>query len=79
MSNVSGRIGCFFLFVGAVLMVIFLASDLATSPALGLLFWGVLSLLAGLAFWRKGYSPPPSSNRFRILRRKKDNPPPQGK
>ncbi len=53
-----------------ILMVIFIASDLAHSPTLSYLFWSVVLLLIGIIFWRRDFAPPPPSDRFRIFRPK---------
>jgi sugar phosphate permease len=66
--STSGRIGCFFLIVGAVIMGLFLASDAAHKPQLNFLLAGAAICLIGFALWRRGRPAPRDSGRFRILR-----------
>lgn len=66
----SSRIGCFFMFLAVLVLVVFMASDVAGTPNLGYLCGGVALLLIGFAFWKSAYTPPPPSGRFRILRGK---------
>lgn len=56
--------------IGLILLIIFLGSDLAHNPALEYFCFGVLIILAGLALIVRGYTPPPPSQRFRLLRRR---------
>ncbi len=73
MLNTVGRIGCFFLLVGAGLAILYLASDSVHRPQLDVLAGGLLLLLLGWVLWRKGRTPPRASNRFRILRGRSDD------
>lgn len=67
--SVSGRIGCFLMLVGVLLVVLFLASDAAKAPEAGLLLVGVLGLGFGVVLWRSGVPKPEQSSRFAIVRR----------
>lgn len=67
--SVSGRIGCFLMLVGVLLVVLFLASDAAKAPEAGLLLVGVLGLGFGVVLWRSGIPKPEQSSRFAIVRR----------
>lgn len=64
------QIGLFFVMIGLILMVIFLGSDLASNPAFEYFCFGVLIILGGIALIWKGYTPPPPSRRFRMLRKR---------
>jgi hypothetical protein len=64
----TSRIGRFFVLLGAVLLAIFFASDLADAPRFNLFFWGFFSLVSGILIWRRGRTPAPPSERFRIIR-----------
>ena len=64
----TARMGRFFMLLGAVLLAIFFASDLADAPRFNLFFWGFLSLVAGVLMWRSGRTPAPPSERFRFIR-----------
>ena len=67
--SVSGRIGCFLILVGVLLVVLFLASDAAKAPEVSLLLLGVLGLGFGVVLWRSGVPKPEQSSRFAIVRR----------
>ncbi|HVN55829.1 MAG TPA: hypothetical protein VMT46_15965 [Anaerolineaceae bacterium] len=56
------------MFIAGLLLVVFLASDVAGTPSLSYLCGGVTLLLLGFAFWKSAYTPPSPSGRFRILR-----------
>lgn len=56
--------------IGLILIVIFLGSDLARNPALEYFCFGVIVILAGIALIRRGYRPPPPSQRFRMFRKR---------
>lgn len=64
----TGRIGRYFVLLGAVLLLIFFASDLAKNPHFNLFFWGFIFLVSGILLMRRGRLPPESSNRFRLIR-----------
>jgi len=68
MLTLTGRIGCFFLILGAGILVVYLISDQAHAPQFAYLFLGLLLSLVGFGFWRKGRQPPRESSRFRVLR-----------
>jgi tellurite resistance protein TehA-like permease len=61
------RIGTFFLLVGFVLLVLFLASGFSQQPEFVYLLLALACLLAGFLFRRKVQRP--SSGRFNIVRR----------
>lgn len=63
------RIGIFFLFIGLISMWVYFATDFADAPAIWLFFVALGMILLGIYLLRRGYSPPESSGRFRLLRR----------
>jgi hypothetical protein len=78
MSDFIARIGTFFLLIGIVLALLFIASDTATAydPALktnyNYLCLSVLLLAVGY-FFRKRAAPPPAADRFKFLRKMREN------
>lgn len=68
-DSMTGRIGCFFLLVGVVLVAIFMAVGTTNETVLSLLCWGALSILLGLFFWNKGKGPSQPSERFSAIRK----------
>ena len=66
--TLTGRVGRFFVLLGALLLAIFFASDLADTPRFNIFFWGFICSISGVLLWRKGRVPPEPSNRFRYLR-----------
>jgi hypothetical protein len=63
------RVGTFFLLVGVLLMVIFVASDLGKEVQFRYFFMGVIGLLFGFYFKRISAVPNPPSKRFEGLRK----------
>jgi hypothetical protein len=66
------RVGIFFLFFGLVSLAVYFASDFAGAPSFLLFFASLGLIFLGIALMRKGYAPPPPSERFRFLRRMRD-------
>lgn len=63
------RIGSFLVFLGLVLLLLFLLSDMADMPAFNFLVGGVLALGFGVFLWLHDTRPPPApSERFRTMR-----------
>lgn len=56
-------------------MWIYFASDLSGSPRFTVFFLSLISILLGIWLFRRGWSSPPPSSRFSMLRRmrKKEN------
>ena len=73
MLNTAGRIGCFFILIGILLLFLFVTSDLAHVPQFTYLLTGVVVLLVGWLLWRNGRAAPRESGRFRILRRRSED------
>jgi hypothetical protein len=67
-----GRLGCFLLLFGGILVAIYLASDVAKTPEINFLCFGALAILFGFALWRSGQPPKSESNRFKTVRRMRD-------
>ena len=67
--SLGGRIGCFLLLVGLALVLLFLVSDAAKTPAYNYLIIGGFIILVGFSMWRAGRPKPTESNRFSALRR----------
>ena len=76
------KVGTFFIFVGVILIILFVLSDVAHAREFHYLLYGMIILLVGI--FMVGTNPKPSveSNRFRVLKRKsekdKKGRPPQG-
>ncbi|MFZ5923456.1 MAG: hypothetical protein ACOYY3_20620 [Chloroflexota bacterium] len=66
------RVGTFFILVGIMLIVLFVASDMQREPDFDYFFLGLLALAVGIIFRRKAPAPPPSS-RFGAIRRMREN------
>jgi hypothetical protein len=64
-----GRVGQFFLFVGIILLIIFFSIDPDAPPLFSFFFWGVGLVGLGLYLIRRNWKEPPSSERFRLLRK----------
>jgi hypothetical protein len=63
------RIGTFFLTVGALLVGLFILSDVADAPSCGFLWIGLAAILLGGILWFRDPGPPPQpSDRFRVLK-----------
>ncbi len=66
------RIGTFFLVVGIGLLILFVASDLSQMTDFDYLFWAILAISVGLLL-RGRRTPPPSSGRFRLLHKNRQD------
>lgn len=64
----KGRVGQFFLFLGAISLVIFFTTGNSTSPPTMFFLAGAALLIIGIFLMWKDWKPGPQSNRFRILR-----------
>lgn len=69
-----GRVGQYFLFVGVLLLAIFFSTDPGTPPLVGFFLWGAGLVLLGLYLIRRDWKTPPTSGRFRLLRRLRRRP-----
>lgn len=69
------QIGQFFLFVGLLVLMIFLITDWAGSPGYAYLCSGIAGLLLGISLMWLGRNPAQTPERFRMihgLRRRRD-------
>jgi hypothetical protein len=63
------RIGTFFMLLGVMLIVLFVLSDLAKTPACNLFFYGGFSIALGVFLWFRDPLPEgPPSGRFRLFK-----------
>ena len=63
----SPRIGTFFIFLGLILLILFLGSGFSKQPSFPFLLLGLVALIIGYLFRRN--APRPSSGRFSTVRR----------
>ncbi len=67
----KNQIGQFFMVVGLIVLAVFCATTHANSPVYPICIGGLAIFAFGsYLFWR-GYSAPPPSERFRMLRNRK--------
>ncbi|NPV56523.1 MAG: hypothetical protein HPY76_07620 [Anaerolineae bacterium] len=72
-DSVLGRVGTFLILLGVLLIFLFVFSDLAGQVELKYLFYGAGGVFLGfLLRWVSPRPERPSSDRFRILRARKD-------
>lgn len=63
------RIGSFLMFLGVLLIALFILSDIADAPSCNLLVLGAVALVGGVLLWfRDPPQPEQRSDRFRLLR-----------
>jgi hypothetical protein len=68
-SDMTHRIGTFFMLVGLLLIGLFLLSDMAETPTCGFMISGSFFFAIGVFLWFRDPAPPPQeTGRFRILR-----------
>jgi len=71
------RIGRFFLLIGLLSVIIFIATSQAGNPQYGYFCWGIPGIMLGIYFLGRSQKKPHPSGRFRLLRnkgkKKKDN------
>ena len=75
MSDFIARVGTFFYLMGACFIILFIASDAASSAGradYNFLFLSVLFLAIGF-FFRRGAAPPPAADRFRSIHKYREN------
>lgn len=71
-DDVVVRVGTFFVLIGFFVFIIFVASDFAQKPNFDFLFLAMLALGLGWLF-RRHKPPPPSSGRFSIITKAREN------
>lgn len=67
------KIGSFFIFMGVILIILFVLSDIAHAREFNYLLYGMILLLIGIFMVGTNPKPPVESNRFRVLKRKSEN------
>ena len=72
--SLTNRIGCFFLLIGALCVVLYLASDVAGDQNCNLLLIGVLGSVLGFAMWRRNRKAPAPSSRFSGVKKLRQKP-----
>lgn len=78
MSDFVGRVGIFFYLMAIGLMVLFFASDASSAHSAdiktdyNLFFISLILFVVGFIF-RKRADPPPAADRFRLIRRYREN------
>lgn len=70
--TLSGRIGCFFLFVGLIALLVFFAASYAGAEVFSYFMVGLAGLILGLVLVLRGRRLPPPGERFRIIRSSRD-------
>ncbi len=76
------RVGVFFMWIGAICILLFLFSSIANSTICNLLVVGILFVIFGVYLWNKDKPPKAKNDRFRIfknMKSKKDTPSPPKK
>ena len=74
MDDFIARIGTFFYLIGISLLVLFIASDAPSSNKTEYDFFFIALILFIIGFiFRKRAAPPPAADRFRIIRRYREN------
>jgi len=69
--TLGNRIGVFLILLGIAFIGLFILSDIAAAPEIGLLAAGTVILLVGIyLFWKNPNPAPPPSGRFGIFTRK---------
>jgi drug/metabolite transporter (DMT)-like permease len=63
-----GRIGLFFLFLGGMLLVLFIGTDHAGQPQFSFCFAALICLGVGIAMVAREIKPAQPTERFRLLR-----------
>ncbi len=68
-NSFISRIGTFFILLGVLALVIFIASDVGQETYFGFFFIAAILLVIGIIFKRMSAEPPPSSKRFEGIRK----------
>jgi multisubunit Na+/H+ antiporter MnhG subunit len=64
----KGRIGQFFIFLGAIALIVFFTTGNSTTPPTMFFLVGAALLIFGIFLMWKDWKPGPQSGRFRILK-----------
>jgi len=65
--STTHRLGCFFLLVGGLIFILFLASDMVRLPEFNVLWISLPILGIGFYLWRRGRPKARPSGRFRLI------------
>ncbi len=65
------RIGAFFLWVGAISLLLFFFSSVAETAHINFLIAGFVFIVIGAILWSKNTTEKPKNSRFRLLRNRK--------
>jgi hypothetical protein len=63
------RVGCFFLLIGFLGLIIFVTTDISHLPQFDILLISLPVIILGYLMWRKGKPEPKASTRFRLINR----------
>ena len=66
--TIKGRVGVFFILIGLVILLLYIASLQADQPNFTLLCVALAGLISGVVIAWRSRPPPVSDERFRILR-----------
>jgi Na+/phosphate symporter len=69
----TSRVGRFFLLIGLLSVIVFLATNQASNPQYGFLCWGTPGVFLGLYLMSRGQKKSQPSMRFRLFRKKRKN------
>ena len=72
MDDLIARIGTFFYMIAIGLVILFFASESANKTDYDYFFIALILLIVGFLF-RKRAAPPPAADRFRMIRRYREN------
>jgi flagellar biosynthesis component FlhA len=67
--HLLSRIGCMFLMVGVLLLVLGIAAERSGQPAFNFLIFGFLMFIGGFTLWGKLRSRPKKNTRFSLFRK----------
>jgi hypothetical protein len=68
-SSIISRIGTFFILLGVLVVILFIASDLGKETYFGYFITGIILLVLGFGFKRMSTPAPTENQRFEALRR----------
>ena len=68
-NSFISRIGTFFILLGVLALVIFIASDVGQETYFGFFFFAAILFITGFVFKRMGAEPTPPSKRFEAIRK----------
>ena len=70
---IINRIGRFFLVIGLLAVIVFIATSQAGNPQYGYFCWGTPGIMLGIYFMWHGHKKTKPSGRFRLFRKKDKN------